>query len=173
MAHSYSGLVLSRRAVEFSLEPCCPEVPWSSFALKFSVSRGRCGIIASMRFVSSFLLLKSGRSMGLRVFVWIVLLRRLRCPEVGVGIPTLTSGHLRRDLELHVCLYFPWEPIIGIGFLRTLLLTISFSNAFNTPKTLETSRAVRAFKTFKTHSTLETLDAFETPEAPIAFETRF
>ena len=47
--------------------------------------------------------------LGLRVFVWIVLLRRLRCPEVGVGIPNLTSGHLRRDLELHVCLYFPWK----------------------------------------------------------------
>ena len=67
----------------------------------------------------------------------------------------------------------PGEPIICIGFLRTLLLAISFSNALNTPKTLETSRAVRAFDTFKTHSTLETLDAFETPEAPIAFETRF
>ena len=26
-----------------------------------------------------------------------------------MGIPTLTSGHLRRDLELHVCLYFPWK----------------------------------------------------------------
>ena len=108
MAHSYSGLVLSPSAVEFSSEPCCPEVPWNFFALKFSVSRGRCGIIASMRFVSSFLLLKSGRSMGLRAFVWIVSLRGLRCPEVGVGIPNLTSGHLRRDLELHVCLYFPW-----------------------------------------------------------------
>ena len=65
------------------------------------------------------------------------------------------------------------EPIICIGFLRTLLLAIPFSNAVNTPKTLETSRAVRAFNTFKTHSTLETFDAFETPEAPIAFETRF
>ena len=65
------------------------------------------------------------------------------------------------------------KPIICIGFLRTLLLAIPFSNAVNTPKTLETSRAVRAFKTFKTHSALETLDAFETPEAPIAFETRF
>ena len=65
------------------------------------------------------------------------------------------------------------KQIICIGFLRTLLLTISFTNAFNTPKTLETSRAVRAFKTFKAHSTLETFDAFETPEAPIAFETRF
>ena len=47
--------------------------------------------------------------MGLRAFVWIVLLRRLRCPEVGVGIPNLTSGHLRRDLGLHVCLYFHWK----------------------------------------------------------------
>ena len=65
------------------------------------------------------------------------------------------------------------KQIICIGLLRILLLAISFSNALNTPKTLETSRAVRAFKTFKTHSTLETLDAFETPEAPIAFETRF
>ena len=65
------------------------------------------------------------------------------------------------------------KPIICIGFLRTLLLAIWFSNALGTPKTLETSRAVGAFKTFKTHSTLETLDAFETPEAPIAFETRF
>ena len=47
--------------------------------------------------------------MGLRAFVWIVSLRGLRCPEVGVGIPTLTSGHLRRYLELHVSLYFPWK----------------------------------------------------------------
>ena len=65
------------------------------------------------------------------------------------------------------------KPIICIGFLRTLLLAIPFSNAVNTHKTLETSRAVRAFKAFKTHSTLETIGAFETPEAPIAFETRF
>ena len=74
----------------------------------------------------------------------------------------------------YMYVYIPLgKPTICIGFLRTLLLAIPFSNAVNTPKTLETSRAVRAFKTFKTHSTLETLDAFETPEAPIAFETRF
>ena len=106
LAHSYSGLVLSRRAVEFSLEPCCPEVPWSSVALTFSVSRGRCGIIASMRFVSSFLLLKSGRFVGFRVFVWIVSLRGLRCPEVGVGIPNLTSGHRERDLRARAGTFF-------------------------------------------------------------------
>ena len=98
--YSYSGLVLLPRAIEFSSEPCCPEVPWSSFALKFSVSRGRCGIFASMRFVSSFLLLKSGRSMGLRAFVWIVSLRSLRCPEVGVGIPNLTSGRVGGYVEI-------------------------------------------------------------------------
>ena len=106
---SYLGLVLSLRDVEFSSRPRCPEVALNYFALTDSVSRGRCGIFASMRFVSSFLLLKSGRSVGLRVFVWIVLMRRLRCPEVGVGILNLTSGHLRRDFELHVCLYFPWK----------------------------------------------------------------
>ena len=67
----------------------------------------------------------------------------------------------------------PGEPIICIGFLRTLLLVISFSDALNTTKTLETSMAVRAFEASRTRSTLGTLDAFETPEAPNAFETRF
>ena len=164
------GLVLSLRDVEFSSGSRCPEVPLNCFALKFSVSRGRFRSFASVRFVSSFLLLNADRALGLRVFVWIVLLRRLRCPDVGVGIPNLTSGH--RDAYLYACIS-PGEPIICIGFLRTLLLAISFSDALSTPKTLETSRAVRAFKASMTRSTLETLDAFKTPEAPIAFETRF
>ena len=56
---SCPGLVLSLRDVEFLSGSRRLEVPLNSFALKFSVSRGRCGIIASMRFVSSFLLLKS------------------------------------------------------------------------------------------------------------------
>ena len=67
----------------------------------------------------------------------------------------------------------PGEPIICIGFLRTLLLAISFPDALDTTKTLETSMVVRAFETSRTHGALETLDAFETPEAPNAFETRF
>ena len=91
--------MLSLCDVEFSSGSRCPEVPLNSFALKFSVSRGRFRIFASVRFVSSFLLLNSDRALGLRVFVWIVLLRRLRCPEVGVGILNFTSGHRERDLR--------------------------------------------------------------------------
>ena len=81
----YLGLVLSLRDVEFSSGSRCPEVPLNSFALKFLVSRGRFRFFASVRFVSSFLLLRSDRALGLQVFVWIVLPRRLRCPEVGLG----------------------------------------------------------------------------------------
>ena len=81
---SCPGLVLSLRDVEFSSGSRCPEVPLKSLALKLSLSRGRFRIFASVRFVSFFLLLNSDRALGLRVFVWIVLLQRLRCPEVGL-----------------------------------------------------------------------------------------
>ena len=64
---SYLGLALSLRDVEFSSGSRCPEVPLNSFALTFSVSRGRFGIFASVRFVSFFLLLNSDRALGLRM----------------------------------------------------------------------------------------------------------
>ena len=109
---SYPGLVLSLRDVEFSSGSRCPEVPLNSFALKFSVSRGRFRIFASVRFVSSFLLLNSDRALGLRVFVWIVLLQRLRCPEVGLGFASLLAPCARVLFKRgHVVLALEQEPL--------------------------------------------------------------
>ena len=94
------GLALSLREVEFSSRPRCPEVALDDFALTRSVSRGRIGILASARFVSSFLTLKSDGALGLRALARIVLLSRLRCPEVGLRFPSRRSsdGRSRSDL---------------------------------------------------------------------------
>ena len=58
---SYPCLVLSLRDVEFSSGSRCPEVPLNSFALKFSVSRGRFRIFSRVRFLFSLLTLNSDR----------------------------------------------------------------------------------------------------------------
>ena len=89
---SYLGLVLSLRDVEFSSGPRCPEVALNYFALTFSVSRGRFRIFARVRFVSSFLTLNSDRDLGLRMFVRIVSLERLRCPEVCLEFSLLEDA---------------------------------------------------------------------------------
>ena len=64
------------------------------------MSRGRIGILTSARFASSFLTLESDGALGLRVLARIVLLSRLRCPEVGLGFPSRRSsdGRSRSDL---------------------------------------------------------------------------
>jgi len=48
--------------------------------------------LTSARFASSFLTLESDGALGLRVLARIVLLSRLRCPEVGLGFPSRRSS---------------------------------------------------------------------------------
>ena len=69
---SYPGLVLSLHDVEFSSGSRCPEVPLNSFALTFSVSRGRfriftsrCPDVASFRFV----ILSCERGLGVHMLL--------------------------------------------------------------------------------------------------------